>query len=67
MFWPFTSISPIAVPNAVTPTSIPPHARTVYPEAYIDALCREWTVFALRLTPLRPDTLYFGGGTLPRC
>ena len=58
----FTSISPIAVPNAVTATSIPPHAGV--PEAYIDGLGREMD----RCTPcapppLRPDTLYFGGGT----
>lgn len=34
------------------------------PEAYIDALCREMDRFSpCGSTPLRPDTLYFGGGT----
>ena len=34
------------------------------PEAYIDALCREQDRFSpCGSTPLRPDTLYFGGGT----
>ena len=34
------------------------------PEAYIDALCREMDCFSpCGSTPLRPDTLYFGGGT----
>jgi len=34
------------------------------PEAYIDALCREMNRFSpCGSTPLRPDTLYFGGGT----
>ena len=33
------------------------------PEAYIDALCREMDRFSpCGSTPLRPDTLYFGGG-----
>ena len=32
------------------------------PEAYIDALCREMDRFSpCGSTPLRPDTLYFGG------
>ena len=35
------------------------------PEAYIDALCREMDRFSpCGSTPLRPDTLYFGGGTV---
>lgn len=34
------------------------------PDAYIDALCREMDRFSpCGSTPLRPDTLYFGGGT----
>lgn len=60
----FTSISPIAVPNAVTATSIPPHARTVYPKRTLTPCAGKWIVFRLGgSTPLRPDTLYFGGGT----
>lgn len=34
------------------------------PDAYLDALCREIDRFSpCGSTPLRPDTLYFGGGT----
>ena len=34
------------------------------PDAYVDALCREMDRFSpCGSTPLRPDTLYFGGGT----
>ena len=34
------------------------------PEAYVDALCREMDRFSpCGSAPLRPDTLYFGGGT----
>ena len=43
----FTSISPIAVPNAVTATSIPPHARTVYPRRTLTPCAGKWTVFRL--------------------
>ncbi|WP_367925916.1 radical SAM family heme chaperone HemW [uncultured Ruthenibacterium sp.] len=34
------------------------------PDSYVDALCREMDRFSpCGSTPLRPDTLYFGGGT----
>lgn len=33
------------------------------PDAYVDALCREWGRFAADGRCGRPDTLYFGGGT----
>lgn len=33
------------------------------PEAYVDALCREWERFAAGGRCGRADTLYFGGGT----
>jgi len=37
--------------------------RDGVPDAYIDALCREWARFAAAGCCPPPDTLYFGGGT----
>ena len=40
----------------------PPRRTRGVPSAYVDALLRELSRFAPD-APLRPDTLYFGGGT----
>ena len=60
----FTSISPIAVPKCRYCDFYSTPCPDGVPESNALTPCAgKWTVFALRLTPLRPDTLYFGGGT----
>ncbi len=58
----FICIFPTVFPNVGTAIFIPTRGERGVPDAYVDALLRELHRFAPD-APLRPDTLYFGGGT----